>query len=101
VQEASHRVARKLLLWARFVPRIREAATWRDPVTTPLRQAALHLEHARSAGDLLERHELEMALDWTRKLLDDVPMAARGSTDHAHVLTELEAAVAKLGPSPR
>ena len=42
-----------------------------------------------------------MALDWTRKLLDDVPMAARGSTDHAHVLTELEAAVAKLGPSPR
>lgn len=101
VQEASHRVARKLLLWARFVPRIREAATWRDPVTTPLRQAALHLEHARSAWDLLERHELEMALDWTRKLLDDVPMAARGSTDHAHVLTELEAAVAKLGPSPR
>jgi len=92
-QEASHRVARKLLLWARQVPRIREAEVRRDPVETPIQQAASYLEHLRDARPLLDPMEIDTILDWVAQLLDDVPAGARDRDDLARLRAELAAAV--------
>lgn len=100
-QDGNHRVGRKLLLWARYVPRIREAARTADPVETPLRQAGLYLEHLRAARSLLHAKEVEEALDWVGGLLDDVPVDARNREDHRQLVADLAAARSEFGPSAR